>query len=162
MAKNTPFLFPCSQEGARGFYKGLLPNIIRTAPACGLMFVVYENCYKWLVMLSEAWGRSTRFNRSVISAFVVYVYFHSHNVYNSYELQTSYIPECVADDVNAIWRALTFGTGGNRKLSKIFCLMKKDRNTGMPNIRDQGKFDRNWHLKRVYPGFTHGSYWSSS
>lgn len=39
-------------EGARGFYKGLLPNILRTAPAYGLMFVVYENCLKFLNSLS--------------------------------------------------------------------------------------------------------------
>ncbi|VDK23035.1 unnamed protein product [Taenia asiatica] len=40
-----------SCEGLRGFYKGLLPNILRTAPSGGLMFVVYENCYKWLIAL---------------------------------------------------------------------------------------------------------------
>uniref|UniRef100_A0A5K3EG87 Mitochondrial folate transporter/carrier n=1 Tax=Mesocestoides corti TaxID=53468 RepID=A0A5K3EG87_MESCO len=38
-------------EGVFGFYKGLLPNILRTAPACGLTFVVYENCYKCLKAL---------------------------------------------------------------------------------------------------------------
>ncbi|VDM33948.1 unnamed protein product [Hydatigera taeniaeformis] len=38
-------------EGLRGFYKGLLPNILRTAPSGGLMFVVYEKCYKWLIGL---------------------------------------------------------------------------------------------------------------
>ncbi|KAM7537286.1 hypothetical protein Aperf_G00000072258 [Anoplocephala perfoliata] len=37
-----------SFEGARGFYKGLVPNILRTAPAYGLMFVVYENSLKFL------------------------------------------------------------------------------------------------------------------
>ncbi|EUB63066.1 Mitochondrial folate transporter/carrier [Echinococcus granulosus] len=40
-----------SYEGARGFYKGLLANILRTAPSGGLMFVIYENCYKWLTAL---------------------------------------------------------------------------------------------------------------
>ncbi|VDL22041.1 unnamed protein product [Hymenolepis diminuta] len=35
-------------EGIRGYYKGLLPNVLRTAPACGLMFVVYENSLKYL------------------------------------------------------------------------------------------------------------------
>ncbi|VDO04508.1 unnamed protein product [Rodentolepis nana] len=34
-------------EGVRGYYKGLWPNLLRTAPSCGIMFVVYENslCY---------------------------------------------------------------------------------------------------------------------
>nr|CDS27207.1 mitochondrial folate transporter:carrier [Hymenolepis microstoma] len=35
-------------EGVRGYYKGLLPNLLRTAPACGLMFVVYENSLNYL------------------------------------------------------------------------------------------------------------------
>ncbi|BHF65472.1 hypothetical protein SprV_0200848300 [Sparganum proliferum] len=35
-------------EGILGFYKGLLPSILRTAPACGITFLVYENLNKWL------------------------------------------------------------------------------------------------------------------
>uniref|UniRef100_A0A0X3PTF1 Mitochondrial folate transporter/carrier n=1 Tax=Schistocephalus solidus TaxID=70667 RepID=A0A0X3PTF1_SCHSO len=35
-------------EGLFGFYKGLVPSIIRTAPACGITFLVYENLNKWL------------------------------------------------------------------------------------------------------------------
>ncbi|VDK84321.1 unnamed protein product [Dibothriocephalus latus] len=35
-------------EGLLGFYKGLWPGILRTAPACGITFVVYENANKWL------------------------------------------------------------------------------------------------------------------
>lgn len=30
-------------EGAAGFYKGIIPNIIRVTPACCITFVVYEN-----------------------------------------------------------------------------------------------------------------------
>lgn len=30
-------------EGARGFYKGLVPNILRVTPACAITFLVYEN-----------------------------------------------------------------------------------------------------------------------
>ena len=42
-------------EGARGFYKGIGPNVIRVTPACCITFVVYENVsrlllgqYKWV------------------------------------------------------------------------------------------------------------------
>lgn len=30
-------------EGAAGFYKGIIPNVIRVTPACCITFVVYEN-----------------------------------------------------------------------------------------------------------------------
>ncbi|XP_064597511.1 solute carrier family 25 member 32-like isoform X2 [Liolophura sinensis] len=30
-------------EGVRGFYKGLVPNLLRVVPACCITFVVYEN-----------------------------------------------------------------------------------------------------------------------
>jgi solute carrier family 25 folate transporter 32 len=29
-------------EGVKGFYKGLVPNLLRVTPATGLTFVVYE------------------------------------------------------------------------------------------------------------------------
>ena len=29
-------------EGAKGFYKGLVPNLLRVTPACCITFVVYE------------------------------------------------------------------------------------------------------------------------
>lgn len=32
-----------AKEGLRGFYKGLLPNVLRVTPACCITFVVYEN-----------------------------------------------------------------------------------------------------------------------
>lgn len=45
---NTPvhsksLLFLLRNEGAAGFYKGIIPNIIRVTPACCITFVVYEN-----------------------------------------------------------------------------------------------------------------------
>ncbi|KAH6920148.1 hypothetical protein HPB50_028863 [Hyalomma asiaticum] len=36
-------------EGCKGFYKGLVPNILRVTPATAITFVVYENIAKWLV-----------------------------------------------------------------------------------------------------------------
>lgn len=36
-------------EGYRGFYKGLVPNILRVTPSTAITFVVYENVSKWLV-----------------------------------------------------------------------------------------------------------------
>lgn len=30
-------------EGAKGFYKGIVPNILRVTPACAITFIVYEN-----------------------------------------------------------------------------------------------------------------------
>jgi len=30
-------------EGVKGFYKGLVPNVLRVTPACALTFMVYEN-----------------------------------------------------------------------------------------------------------------------
>lgn len=37
------FCYNFRREGVRGFYKGLLPNLIRVTPATALTFVVYEN-----------------------------------------------------------------------------------------------------------------------
>ncbi|XP_056458992.1 mitochondrial folate transporter/carrier-like [Gadus macrocephalus] len=36
-------------EGARGFYKGIGPNVIRVTPACCITFVVYENVSRLLL-----------------------------------------------------------------------------------------------------------------
>nr|XP_046170682.1 mitochondrial folate transporter/carrier-like [Oncorhynchus gorbuscha] len=35
-------------EGAVGFYKGMVPNLIRVTPACCITFVVYENVSRFL------------------------------------------------------------------------------------------------------------------
>lgn len=40
-SKSIPCLL--RNEGAAGFYKGIIPNIIRVTPACCITFVVYEN-----------------------------------------------------------------------------------------------------------------------
>ncbi|KAK0139401.1 Mitochondrial folate transporter/carrier [Merluccius polli] len=36
-------------EGAPGFYKGMVPNVIRVTPACCITFVVYENVSRLLL-----------------------------------------------------------------------------------------------------------------
>uniref|UniRef100_A0A1A8KP87 Solute carrier family 25 (Mitochondrial folate carrier), member 32 n=1 Tax=Nothobranchius kuhntae TaxID=321403 RepID=A0A1A8KP87_NOTKU len=36
-------------EGAAGFYKGIIPNLIRVTPACCITFVVYENLSRFLL-----------------------------------------------------------------------------------------------------------------
>ena len=36
-------------EGARGFYKGLIPGLLRVTPACCITFVVYENLITYLL-----------------------------------------------------------------------------------------------------------------
>ncbi|XP_046872293.1 mitochondrial folate transporter/carrier-like [Hypomesus transpacificus] len=36
-------------EGATGFYKGIVPNLIRVTPACCITFVVYENVSRFLL-----------------------------------------------------------------------------------------------------------------
>ncbi|XP_034729361.1 solute carrier family 25 member 32a [Etheostoma cragini] len=41
--------FPCRNEGAVGFYKGIVPNVIRVTPACCITFVVYENLSRYLL-----------------------------------------------------------------------------------------------------------------
>ena len=35
-------------EGWRGFYKGIVPNLIRVTPACCITFVCYENVMHYL------------------------------------------------------------------------------------------------------------------
>ncbi|XP_007901405.1 mitochondrial folate transporter/carrier [Callorhinchus milii] len=35
-------------EGAHGFYKGIIPNVLRVTPACCITFVVYENISRFL------------------------------------------------------------------------------------------------------------------
>jgi len=35
-------------EGVRGFYKGLVPNLTRVVPACAICFVVYEKVSAYL------------------------------------------------------------------------------------------------------------------
>lgn len=41
--------FLCRNEGATGFYKGIIPNLIRVTPACCITFVVYENVSRFLL-----------------------------------------------------------------------------------------------------------------
>ena len=36
-------------EGIRGFYRGLLPNIIKVVPAVSISYVVYEKMKKYLI-----------------------------------------------------------------------------------------------------------------
>lgn len=36
-------------EGLLGFYKGVVPNLIRVTPACCITFVVYENVSSFLL-----------------------------------------------------------------------------------------------------------------
>ncbi|XP_019905928.1 solute carrier family 25 member 32a isoform X2 [Esox lucius] len=38
-----------SNEGAVGFYKGMVPNLIRVIPACCITFLVYENISRMLL-----------------------------------------------------------------------------------------------------------------
>lgn len=38
----------CRNEGAFGFYKGIVPNLIRVTPACCITFVVYEYLSEFL------------------------------------------------------------------------------------------------------------------
>ncbi|XP_048697413.1 solute carrier family 25 member 32 isoform X2 [Caretta caretta] len=37
------------KEGVHGFYKGIVPNVIRVTPACCITFVVYENVSNFLL-----------------------------------------------------------------------------------------------------------------
>lgn len=36
-------------EGVRGFYKGMVPNVIKVTPACCITFLVYENVSRFLL-----------------------------------------------------------------------------------------------------------------
>ena len=40
-------------EGIRGMYRGLLPNIIKVVPAVSISYVVYENMKKKLLKPSK-------------------------------------------------------------------------------------------------------------
>ncbi|XP_068093868.1 solute carrier family 25 member 32 [Hyperolius riggenbachi] len=42
------------KEGVGGFYKGIIPNILRVTPACCITFVVYENVSHFLLSLRKA------------------------------------------------------------------------------------------------------------
>lgn len=33
-----------AEEGLKGFYKGMMPNYLKVAPAIGVSFVTYEAC----------------------------------------------------------------------------------------------------------------------
>ncbi|XP_006000467.1 solute carrier family 25 member 32 [Latimeria chalumnae] len=37
------------KEGVHGFYKGIIPNILKVTPACCITFVVYEYMYQFLL-----------------------------------------------------------------------------------------------------------------
>lgn len=45
----NPLIFLLRNEGGAGFYKGIIPNIIRVTPACCITFVVYENVSAFLL-----------------------------------------------------------------------------------------------------------------
>ena len=45
---NLPIRVIFRGEGIVGFYKGLLPNLIRVTPACGITFLVYEYTMRFL------------------------------------------------------------------------------------------------------------------
>jgi Mitochondrial carrier protein len=36
------------REGLPGFYRGLVPNVLRVMPQSAITFVVYESVMKWL------------------------------------------------------------------------------------------------------------------
>uniref|UniRef100_A0A8B9RAB1 Solute carrier family 25 member 32a n=1 Tax=Astyanax mexicanus TaxID=7994 RepID=A0A8B9RAB1_ASTMX len=38
-----------SNEGVEGFYKGMVPNLVRVIPACCITFLVYENVSRFLL-----------------------------------------------------------------------------------------------------------------
>ena len=45
-----------AKEGLPGLYKGLLPNLLKAAPASGTTFAVFEG----LIAVYEAWARARR------------------------------------------------------------------------------------------------------
>lgn len=47
------FFVHCRREGVRGFYKGLLPSLLRVTPATALTFVVYENVFHGLKSFTD-------------------------------------------------------------------------------------------------------------
>lgn len=49
----NPLLFLLRNEGASGFYKGIIPNIIRVTPACCITFVVYEKVSGFLLRQNQ-------------------------------------------------------------------------------------------------------------
>jgi hypothetical protein len=44
-------IFFFRNEGFVGFYKGLVPNILRVTPAASITFLIYENVMKLLERL---------------------------------------------------------------------------------------------------------------
>jgi solute carrier family 25 phosphate transporter 23/24/25/41 len=44
------FLRTLKREGIKGFYKGLLPNLLKVAPAASITYVVYEKMKKTLAI----------------------------------------------------------------------------------------------------------------
>ncbi|XP_075585469.1 solute carrier family 25 member 32 isoform X2 [Dermatophagoides farinae] len=48
-------------EGAKGFYKGIVPNLLRVTPACAITFVVYENTSH---LLLYGWSSTDNNNNS--------------------------------------------------------------------------------------------------
>lgn len=41
-------------EGFRGFYKGLVPTVVRVTPASCIIFVVYERLLKWAQKMNRS------------------------------------------------------------------------------------------------------------
>lgn len=55
----TLYFLPLRNEGAVGFYKGIVPNVIRVTPACCITFVVYENMSAFLLRRNTTWAFSS-------------------------------------------------------------------------------------------------------
>lgn len=41
-------------EGVAGYYKGIVPNLIRVVPQTGITFVVYEHLHRFLIDYNDA------------------------------------------------------------------------------------------------------------
>lgn len=48
---NVPFRY----EGLKGYYKGIVPNMLKVTPATAITFVVYENVAKYLLKDKDTW-----------------------------------------------------------------------------------------------------------
>uniref|UniRef100_A0A8B9NPW8 Solute carrier family 25 member 32 n=1 Tax=Apteryx owenii TaxID=8824 RepID=A0A8B9NPW8_APTOW len=56
------------REGIHGFYKGIIPNVIRVTPACCITFVVYENGEGWQLTVHPLFlKRCLHFNLASLS-----------------------------------------------------------------------------------------------
>lgn len=55
-------------EGVRGFYKGMLPTLLRVTPATAITFVVYENVSHNLVSVASSSSSQTIDSTTLTSA----------------------------------------------------------------------------------------------